>query len=113
MKINFNNIKLIDGQFVNSSIWAELTFENEGSFSQDEQSMIFECDGNEVIVNFSYFVDSHINEDSGDYYTPSTIEANIDRVDVNIESVYINEVETNIDSETFNLLTKHVERELN
>lgn len=111
--VNFNDIKLVDGQFTKSSMWEELVFENEGSFSQDEQSMIFECGDNEVAINFNYCVDAHIDEDRGDYYTPSSTEAVIDDVDVTIESVYINDVETNVDSETFAFFTRLVKRELN
>ena len=111
--LNFSDIKLLDGQFTKSDTWGELVFENDGSFSQDEQSMIFQCGDNEVIVNFNYFVDAHIDEDNGDYYTPPATEAQIDGVDVTIDNIYINEVETNVDSETFAFLVKQVKRELN
>lgn len=111
--LNLDNATLVNGEFLSSNSWGELAFDNDGSFSLNEQSMTFNSDGTEIVVNFNCDVEASIEEDFGSYDAPSSCEANIGDINVSIEKVYINDVEVNFNNSVLDVLTKMIEKELN
>lgn len=86
---NFENLKWIDGDFTGSTDFGDSIYANEGSFSEKSQSMTFDYNGQEVMVNYDLDVTAHIMEDAGDYWNPCASEAVVDGIEVNITEVFV------------------------
>ena len=97
--INLNNLKLKDSDFIKSSDWEDLIIEND-CFRGENQFMIFESDGSEVIVGFDLFVSGKIYRDSGDYLNPPYTDVEITDIDIDIVSVTIDEYEVELTKES-------------
>ena len=97
--INLNNLKLKDSDFTKSDDWDDLILEN-GGIREENQFMIFESDGSEVIVSFDLCVSGKIYRDSGDYLNPPYTDVEITDIDIDIVSVTINEYEVELTKES-------------
>jgi hypothetical protein len=95
---NFENLKYTDGDFARSEDFGDSIYAHEGSFCEKNQSITFDCDGVEVQVTYELDVTAHIIEEAGDYWNPSTGEAVIDNIDININEVFIDDVLTVLDN---------------
>ncbi len=95
---NFENLKYTDGDFARSEDFGDSIYAHEGSFCEKDQSITFDCDGVEVQVTYELDVTAHILEEAGDYWNPSTGEAVIDNIDININEVLIDNVLTVLDN---------------
>lgn len=98
---NFDNLKWIDGDFLDIESLVDMIYENEGSFTQGEQSMSFDVDGKDVTVNYEVYVEGTIDEEVADYWTPSSCDVELTNVDVTINEVYIDGELVNLDKEDF------------
>jgi hypothetical protein len=98
---NFDNLKFIDGDFLTTESLADMIYENEGSFTQKDQSMSFDVDGKDVTVNYEVYVEGTIEEESGDYWTPGSCDVELTDVDVTINEVFIDGVLVDLDTEDF------------
>jgi hypothetical protein len=87
--INLDNLKFIDGDFLNNESLGDMIYENEGSFTQKDQSMSFDVDGKDVTINYEVYVEGTIDEDSGDYWTPPSCEVEVTETEVTINEVFI------------------------
>jgi hypothetical protein len=96
--INLNKLKLKDSDFIKSSDWEDLIIENDGVRGEN-QFMIFESDGSEVIVNFDLCVSGRIYRDSGDYLNPPYTDVEITDIDVDITSLTVDEYEVKLTKE--------------
>lgn len=94
---NFDNLKWIDGDFLDMEKLTNMIYENEGYFTQKDQSMSFDVDGKDVIVNYEIYIEGDINEESGDYFTPSSCDVQLTDVDVTINEVLIDGQLVNLD----------------
>jgi hypothetical protein len=110
--INLNNLKLKDKEISDNETLIDLLCENEGSFTTSDQYMTFDCDGIEVMVNFTLDVDGRIEYDPGDYWTPPSGDAEITDIDVNITDVYIDEYDVELTREMRRALEKEVKKYL-
>ncbi len=110
--MNVDNLKLVDGEFLNSERLSELIFENEGSFTKKYQTIIFEDDDKEVTINFKVYCDGIINEEDGDYWTPSTSEVEITETEVTIEEVFIDGELVKLNNDVLSKLEKLIEKEI-
>lgn len=96
--INLDKLKLKDSDFIKSSDWEDLIIENDGVRGEN-QFMIFESDGSEVIVNFDLCVSGRIYRDSGDYLNPPYTDVEITDIDVDITSLTVDEYEVKLTKE--------------
>jgi hypothetical protein len=99
--INFDNLKFVDGDFLNSESLSDMLYENEGSFTQKDQYMSFDIDGKDVTINYEVYVEGTIDEDNGDYWTPPSCDVELTDVDVTINEVFIDGVLVSLDPEDF------------
>lgn len=76
--------------------WQDCIFENDGQFQKDDQYMMFDLNGTEVVVFFDLNVSGSISHDDGDYWTPSHTEIDIEDVDVNLTSIFIDDYEVQL-----------------
>ena len=84
--LDLNNLKLTDGDYTKAEDWEELICENEGSFSKDEEYMIFDSNGIEIVINYELSVSGRVDYDPGDYYTPPYSDFDITYEDIFILS---------------------------
>ena len=98
---NFDNLKFIDGDFLTTESLTDMIYENEGSFTQKDQSMSFDVDGKDVTVNYEVYVEGTIDEEVGDYWTPGSCDVELTNVDVTINEVFINGELVDLDKEDF------------
>jgi hypothetical protein len=110
--INLNNLKLKDKEISDNETLIDLLCENDGSFTTSDQYMTFDCDGIEVMVNFTLDVDGRIEYDPGDYWTPPSGDTEITSTDVNITDVYIDEYDVELTREMCRALEKEVKKYL-
>lgn len=96
--INLNKLKLKDSDFIKSSDWEDLIIENDGVRGEN-QFMIFESEGSEIIVNFDLCVSGRIYRDSGDYLNPPYTDVEITDIDVDITSLTVDEYEVKLTKE--------------
>ena len=80
---------MTDGDYTKAEDWEELICENEGSFSKDEEYMIFDSNGIEIVINYEISVSGRVDYDPGDYYTPPYSDFDITYEDIFISSVTI------------------------
>ncbi len=104
--IDFDNLEVKD-KYVDSD-WDELICEHEGCFSSNDQYIMFNCNGIEVCVNFELCVSGYVSYDPGDYWTPPCSDTNITDVDVNIESILVDDYEVDFGKETLRFLESKI-----
>lgn len=109
--LNFNNLKLIDGDYTKSDDWFEMICEN-GCFSTDSQYMTFSSDGIDVVVDFDLSVIGSVSHDPGDYWTPPYTDVDISEVEVNVTSLHIDEWEVELTKELKNFLEVEIKKYL-
>ena len=112
LTFNPQNTKLVDGDFVKSNDLAELIYENDGSYSNDCQYMIFKCGDITIDVSYEISVSGSIYEDSGDYWTPPSCDVDVDDVDITITNVLINEDDLELTPELKKIFSKLVDKNL-
>jgi hypothetical protein len=110
--INLNNLKLVDKEVSDNETLEELLCENEGSFTTGDQYMTFDCDGIEVMVNFTLSVDGRIEYDPGDYWNPPSGDVEITDTDVDITDVYIDDYDVELTIEMRRAFEKEVKKYL-
>ena len=110
--LDLSNLKVIDSCYSKRSDWEELICENEGSFSKDEEYMIFDSNGIEIVVNYELSVSGRVDYDPGDYYTPPYSDFDITYEDIFISSVTIDGYELELSKETKSLFEKEVKKKL-
>jgi hypothetical protein len=109
---NFDNLKFIDGDFLTTESLTDMIYENEGSFTQKDQSMLFDLDGKDVKVNYEVYVEGTIEEESGDWYTPGSCEVFVTDTDVTITEVFVDGFLTNVDTQDLTKLEKLIKTQL-
>lgn len=111
--LDLNNIVLIDSQVTTSEYWADLTHDNDGSFNETDQILFFESNDSNITVNFNYFVESCFDDDVDSYDAPYSEGLNIGDVIIEIDSILINDVVTDVDTESYKFFIKKIQKELN
>ncbi len=109
---NFDNLKFIDGDFLTTESLTDMIYENEGSFTQKDQSMSFDVDGKDVTVNYEVYVEGTIDEEVGDYWTPGSCDVELTDVDVTINEVFIDGELVKLDNEVLSKIEKLIEKQL-
>lgn len=106
--MNFDNLVFKSKEVF--SDWEYLICENDGYYSQDFQSIVFDYNGYEVYIGFTLTI-------RGDYwYTPATYmspeegEVTIEEVDVDIDYLSIDDNELEFDREVAKTLSELVKK---
>lgn len=114
--INFQNLKVSDKDIVNNNDFEELILENEGSFTRDDQVIWFKSDdlGEDVEVSVEYeiYVSGSVDHDPGDYWTPPYTDVDINDIDIEIKSVYIDDIDLELTKEIETILLTKIKQEL-
>lgn len=110
--INFDNLKFVDGDFLNSELLSDMIYENEGSFTQKDQSISFDDNDKEITINFEVYVEGTIEEEIGDYFNPSTCDVELTDTEVTINEVYVDGQLVKLDNEVLFKLEKLIEKQL-
>lgn len=110
--LNFNNLTIKHKDVVDIDEWSDLVYENDGSFMRDFQYICFDCDGIEVVVDYSLEVEGSISHSSGDYWTPSYTEVEIDNVNININSLNIDEYDVLLNDTLVNTLKIEIKKQI-
>ena len=110
--INLDNLKFVDGDFLNSESISDMFYENEGSFTKKHQTITFEDGDKELTIHFEVYADGKIYEDSGDYWTPPSCEVEVTEKEVTIEEVFVDGELVQLENEVLTKLEKLIEKEL-
>ena len=109
---SIDTLKFVDGNFISSDSFSDMLYENEGSFTETDQYMLFEYGDVEVTVNYELYVDGTIEEESGDWYTPGSCEVFVTDTDITITEVFVDGVLTNVDAQDLTKLEKLIKTQL-
>jgi len=110
--INLDNLKFIDGDFLDNESLGDMIYENEGSFTQKDQSMSFDVDGKDVTINYEVYVEGTIDEDNGDYWTPPSCEVEVTETEVTINEVFIDGELIQVNNDIISKLEKIIEENI-
>lgn len=110
--IDLNTSKLIGGEYMNSSEWTNLVVENKGSFKNQDEFMVFDISGMEVVVNFDIDVNASFEYESGDYYSAPSVDCEVNDFDVKITNLTINEYIVDLDDDLLTEIKKMIKNSL-
>lgn len=114
--INFQNLEVSDKDIVSNDDFTDLILENEGSFTKDGQIIWFKSDeldkDVEVSVEYEIYVSGSVDHDPGDYWTPPYTDLDINDIDIEIKSVYIDDIELELTKEIKTILLTKIKQEL-
>lgn len=108
--LNLDNLKLKNKEVFQD--WEDLICEHEGSFASDGQYMTFDCDGLEICVDFELSIFGSVHHDRGDYWTPPYTEVEITDLDININSLLVDDWDVEITDEMYKKLEKVIKSNL-
>jgi hypothetical protein len=109
---SIDTLKFVDGNFISSDAFSDMVYDNEGSFTEKDQSMSFEYGDTEVVINYELYVDGTIEEESGDWWTPGSCEVFVTDTDITINEVFVDGVLTNVDTQDLTKLEKLIKTQL-
>lgn len=89
--LNIENLIFLDSDCTKSQDFEELICENEGSFSREGEYMIFDMNGNELVISYDLSVSGRVDYDPGDYWTPPSCDIDIDYEDISVTDVTLDE----------------------
>ena len=110
--INIDNLKFVDGDFLNSESLSDKLYENEGSFTETNQVITFEDNDKELTINFEVYVDGIIDEDPGDYWTPPSCEVEVRTTEITINDVILDGELIQVDNDFISKLEKLIEERI-
>lgn len=84
-----SDLKFIDGDFTNNDYLSDLAFDNDGGFMLNDQSMVFDLNGVDLVVTYSLIVEASIIEEEGDWDTPGYNSSDITDVSVDIVNILL------------------------
>lgn len=108
---NTENTKFVDGDFIKDNDFADKVYED-GSFTLDDQWMSFDCNGVSIVVDYEISVSGSSSYDSGDYWTPPSLDIDIDSVDISVTAVNIDEYEVELTPELKKIFENLVNKSL-
>jgi len=97
--LNHSDIKLIDGDYTKSSSFEDLILEFEGCTKMENEFIVIESNGSNIVITYDIQIEGHYHIDRGDYFTPDYVSVDVDSVDVEIQSVEIDESEIKLTKE--------------
>jgi hypothetical protein len=110
--INFENLKVVEKDILDNNDFIDLILENEGSFTRDSQIIWFKSDDIDISVEYEVCVSGSVDHDPGDYWTPPYTDVDINEVDIDIKTVYIDDIEFELTPEIEKLLLDKIKSEI-
>lgn len=108
MKID--NLIFVDGEYTKSDDFNDIIYDNEGSYTSNDEVMYFDMGGKEISVKYSLYLEGRVYEETGDWYTPGSTEISIDEVDIDINSVLVDNTEIDLNNEDYKRFSKLIEK---
>lgn len=115
MNITENSISIENLKFLYLECDIDLEnsiYEGEGSCSLSEQGIAFQLGEDELYVDFDVYASGKIYEDKGDYWNPPYCDINIYKIEININNVYINGDEFNLNKESIVVLKEIIKNNI-
>lgn len=109
--INFDKIEFIDGDFVKGDDWFDMICED-GGFTNYFQYMTFNSNGVEILVEFELSVSGSVTRDSGDYYNPSSVDVDINEININVTVLHVDDCEVSLTEELEKLFQVEIKKNL-
>lgn len=110
--INFQELELVDKDIITNEDFENLIVENEGLFTRDNQTIWFKNGDIEISVEYEICVSGSVDYDPGDYWTPPYSDVDINDVDIEIKSVYVDDIELELTNEIEMILLTKIKQEL-
>lgn len=110
--INFQELELVDKDIITNEDFDNLIVENEGLFTRDNQTIWFKNNDIEISVEYEIYVSGSVDHDPGDYWTPPYTDVDINDIDIEIKSVYIDDIELELTKEIETILLTKIKQEL-
>lgn len=113
--VSFNPSQLtrpVNDDFLLEKDFDDKLVEHDGSFYQEDEFMIFEVDGNEVVIIYNLCVDGYTTYDGGDYFTPPCASVCVNNQDVEVTDVTINDYSINLNTGMTKIFAKIVDKNL-
>ena len=108
IQFNLSKSTVINKDFATYSDFENLIEEGEGFATLQDEFMILNCEGFEVVVNYRVDITGHTYFDKGDYFTPSFTEVEIDTIKITITSITVDEYEVDLTQELISVFKKIV-----
>lgn len=110
--IQFNPSKstITNKDFTPYSDFENLIEEGEGFATLKDECMILDCEGFEVSINYNVDITGHVYFEKGDWWTPSSVEVEVDTVDVTITSITVDEYDVDLTPELVSVFEKVVKK---
>lgn len=112
--LDFINLIIVEKDITTSDEFIDLILENDGSFKKDSQIIWFKTNDlkNDVNVEYEIYVSGSVDHDPGDYWTPPYTDVDINDIDIEIKSVYIDDIELELTKEIETILLTKIKQEL-
>lgn len=109
ISIDFNNLKKgPGGDFNPQTEWYDLITENDGSFEAKDEYIVFDCDGNEIVVEYDLMVEGKTFYDKGDQFTPPYADFDVTSEIIKIKNVLINDIELDLTDDIRKIFEKKI-----
>ncbi len=109
--LNLNDLVVKEKEIV--SDWEELICEDEDEyFTRDDQYILFDMNGIDVLISFELTVRGRVTSDSGDYWTPPSCEVDIVEVDIDVTDFYVDDIDVQLDKDLTRKLESLVKKYL-
>lgn len=104
--INIDKLILSDGNYIKSDDFLNVIYDNEGSYTSNDEEINFISDDSEISIKYSLYIEGSITEEFGDWETPGYTDVSINEFDIDIKSITIDELKVDVDNDTYNNITK-------
>jgi hypothetical protein len=114
ISINYYDMSLIkeNSDYVKLSDFNNIMIDSGGSFLKENQLMVFNFSGMEILIGYNLYVSGIFSFDRGDWETPPYSECHIDEVDIEIDNVFINGYEVELSEDIIFILKKIIDKNL-
>ena len=110
--LDIKNLKLVDSDCTKSSRFSDLLIENKGSFSTEDEYLVFDMNGVELAIFYNLEVSGKVDVDFGDFYSPSSMDLDITNQDVDVIKATIDDVDIDLSEDVKSLLSEVVKNYL-
>lgn len=109
---HISELNLIDGSFERSNNWDDLIMEGNGGFVAKNQYIVFDSLGVEVVIDFELLVTGRVSHDPGDWWNPPYTDVDVDDIEIDINSIHIDDCEVELTQEVIDFFTIEVKKNL-
>jgi hypothetical protein len=103
---------LIDFECKRSDEWEELICENEGNFIRENEFMVFEVDGFDLVITYDLSVSGRVEYNRGDYWTSSYSDCEINYENIDVTEVTLDNYNIELTKELKKLFSEVIKKNL-